>query len=191
MALGENFAQVILAAKAGEEWAVARLYEDLSPPVLNYLRVQAAGEGEDLASETWIDVARALSRFEGGEEDLRRFVFAIAHRRLVDYRRKLRRRRTHPAPAELIEPYLPTGDVEAEALDGLSRQEAVARIRALPPDQAEVLLLRVFGGLSANEVAQLLGKRPVTVRVLQHRALTRLAAHLAEFDVTPEHLRTM
>lgn len=191
MALGENFARVIVAARTGEEWAVARLYEDLSLPVLNYLRVQAADEGEDLASETWIDVARALPRFEGAEEDFRRFVFAIAHRRLVDYRRKLRRRKTHPAPAELIEPHLPTGDVEAEALDRLARREAVARIRALPPDQAEVLLLRVFAGLSANEVAQLLGKRPVTVRVLQHRAMTRLAADLAEFDVTPEHLRAI
>ena len=81
--------------------------------------------------------------------------------------------------------------MEDEALDGIAREEAIARIRGLPPDQAEVLLLRVFAGLSAVEVARLLGKRPVTVRVLQHRALTRLAADLAEFNVTPEQLRTM
>jgi RNA polymerase sigma-70 factor (ECF subfamily) len=191
MALGQNFDRVLLAAKTGEEWAVASLYKDLSGPVLNYLRIQDPQEGEDLASETWIDVAKALPRFEGAEEDFRRFVFAIAHRRLVDHRRRLFRRKTHPAPSELIEPHLPTGDVESEALDGLARREAMARIRALPPDQAEVLLLRVFAGLSATEVGRLLGKRPVTVRVLQHRALARLAADLAEFDVTTEQLRTM
>ena len=191
MALGQNFDRVLLAARGGEEWAVAKLYQDLSGAVLNYLRLQAPDEGEDLASETWIDVARALTRFEGAEEDFRRFVFAIAHRRLIDHRRKLRRRRTHAAPAELIEPHLPSGDVEEEALDGIARQEAMARIRALPPDQAEVLLLRVFGGLSAVEVARLLGKRPVTVRVLQHRGLARLAADLAEFHVTAEQLRAM
>jgi len=191
MALGQNFARVLLAAKSGEEWAVAKLYQDLSGAVLNYLRLQDSGEGEDLASEAWIDVARALPRFEGAEDDFRRFVFAIAHRRLIDHRRKLRRRKTHPAPAELIEPHLPSGNVEDEALDGIARKEAIARIRGLPPDQAEVLLLRVFAGLSAVEVARLLGKRPVTVRVLQHRALTRLAADLAEFHVTPEQLRTM
>src|SRR5919204_3462642 len=121
MALGQNFARVLLAAKAGEEWAVAKLYVELCGPVLAYLTLQAAGEGEDLASETWIDVARALPRFDGVEEDFRRFVFAIAHRRLVDHRRKLRRRKTHPAPSELLETHLPSGDVEAEALDGLAR----------------------------------------------------------------------
>jgi len=191
MALGQNFARVLLAAKTGEEWAVSKLYQDLSGPVLNYLKIQSSDEWEDLASETWIDVARALPRFEGAEDDFRRFVFAIAHRRLIDYRRKLRRRKTHPVPSELIEPYLPSGDVEEEALNGIARKEAMARIRALPPDQAEVLLLRVFAGLSATEVARLLGKRPVTVRVLQHRALTRLAADLAEFHVTPEQLRAI
>ena len=191
MALGQNFAGVILAARSGEQWAVAKLYQDLSGPVLSYLRLQATGEAEDLASEAWIDVARALPRFEGAEEDFRRFVFAIAHRRLIDHRRKLRRRKTHPAPSELIEPYLPSGNVEEEAMDGIARKEAMERIRALPQDQAEVLLLRVFAGLTPTEVARLLGKRPVTVRVLQHRALARLAADLAEFDVTTEQLRTM
>ena len=76
-------------------------------------------------------------------------------------------------------------------MDSIARKEAMERIRALPQDQAEVLLLRVFAGLTATEVARLLGKRPVTVRVLQHRALARLAADLAEFDVTTEQLRTM
>ena len=129
MALGQNFAQVILAAKSGEEWAVAKLYQDLSGPVLSYLRLQATGEAEDLASEAWIHVARALPRFEGAEEDFRRFVFAIAHRRLIDHRRKLRRRKTHPVPSELIEPYLPSGNVEEEALDGIARKEAESQIK--------------------------------------------------------------
>jgi RNA polymerase sigma-70 factor, ECF subfamily len=191
MALGEKFPGVLLAAKGGADWAVASLYRDLNGPLLGYLRAQAPGEADDLASETWIDVARALPRFEGLEEDFRRFLFAIARRRLVDHRRRLLRRKTQALPPELIEPHMPVGDVEKEAIDGFATQEAVARIRALPPDQADVVLLRVLGGFSAVEVARLLGKRPVTVRVLQHRALSRLAAEMAEFDVTPEHQRAM
>ena len=38
----------------------------------------------------------------------------------------------------------------------------------------EFVLLRVIGGLSVEHVAELLGKRPGTIRVLQHRALKRL-----------------
>jgi RNA polymerase sigma-70 factor (ECF subfamily) len=45
----------------------------------------------------------------------------------------------------------------------------------LPPDQAEVILLRVGAGLDGPRVAELVGKRPGAVRVLQHRGLRRLA----------------
>jgi RNA polymerase sigma-70 factor (ECF subfamily) len=49
----------------------------------------------------------------------------------------------------------------------------------LTPDQADVVLLRVLVGLDVEQVANVLGKRPATVRVLQHKALRRLAAHFS------------
>jgi RNA polymerase sigma-70 factor, ECF subfamily len=79
---------------------------------------------------------------------------------------------------------LSIGDVESEAMENLSTQAALARIAGLPPDQAEVVLLRVLGGLSVKDVAAILGKRPGTVRVLQHRALHRLAASVNPDPVT-------
>jgi RNA polymerase sigma-70 factor (ECF subfamily) len=192
MSLGESFSRVLDAARAGAEWGVTALYRDLSDPVLRYLQSQEPMEAEDIASEAWIDVARALPRFRGGEDDLRRFVFTIARRRLVDHRRKAFRRRTQPVPTELMEPHLPKGDVEAEAVGGLTAREgAMALLSRLPREQAEIVLLRVVGGFTADEVARLVGKRAGTVRVLQHRALSRLAAELAREGVTPERLRAM
>ena len=61
----------------------------------------------------------------------------------------------------------------------MAGDEAVRKIVALlPPDQAEIVLLRVVGGLPVEEVAAITGRRPGTVRVLQHRALRRLAERL-------------
>jgi RNA polymerase sigma-70 factor (ECF subfamily) len=76
------------------------------------------------------------------------------------------------------------GDVEEEAMAGLATDAAIARIATLPPDQAEVVLLRILGGLSVREVAAITGKRPGTVRVLQHRALRRLAREVRREAVT-------
>jgi RNA polymerase sigma-70 factor (ECF subfamily) len=191
MSLGQNFPGVLDAARTGAEWAVAAMYQDLCGPVLRYLTAQIPGEAEDLASETWIDVARGLHRFQGEEPDFRRYVFAIARRRLVDHLRMTRRRRTAAAPAELIEPHLPAGDVEAEAMEAFSERQVLALVARLPREQAEVVLLRVVGGFTAEEVANLIGKRAGTVRVLQHRALAKLAADLAREGVTPESLRAM
>ncbi len=67
---------------------------------------------------------------------------------------------------------------------GLTTEAAIARIATLPPDQAEVVLLRILGGLSVREVAAITGKRPGTVRVLQHRALRRLAREVRREAVT-------
>jgi RNA polymerase sigma factor (sigma-70 family) len=51
----------------------------------------------------------------------------------------------------------------------------VAALAQLPPDQREVLLLRMSGGLTAPEVAAVLGKTTGAVKALQHRGLASLA----------------
>ena len=46
-------------------------------------------------------------------------------------------------------------------------------LATLPVDQAEVIALRVIAGLETERVAEIVGKRPGAVRVLQHRGLRR------------------
>jgi RNA polymerase sigma-70 factor (ECF subfamily) len=184
MEFGEQFTSVLEAARAGSEWALGALYENLHPSVLGYLRTRDAGEAEDLASETWVGVAEGLSGFHGGESDFRRWVFTIARRRLIDHQRRTVRRATTPAPPETLEGHTPFGDAEADAMAELSTQAALALIGTLPSDQADVVLLRVLGGFDAAEVGSIMRKRPGTVRVLQHRALVQLAKTLSREAVT-------
>jgi len=79
-------------------------------------------------------------------------------------------------------------DPEARALMASESDAALAHIATLPPDQAEVVLLRVVAGFNAGEVAAIVGKKAGAVRVLQHRALKRLSGRLVrerrEADVT-------
>lgn len=145
---------------------------------------QEPSEAEDLASEVWMDVAAGLGRFLGGEMDFRRWTFTIARRRLIDLRRASSRRWVDPRPNHLLPEPRSVGDVESEAMERLSTQSALARIATLPPDQAEVVLLRVLSGLDVKDVAAIVGKRPGTVRVLQHRALQRLALAASRDPVT-------
>jgi len=185
MSLGEHFDAVLDAARAGAAWAVGELYESLNPAVLGYLRSQEPGDADDIASDTWLGVARGIGRFQGTQTDFRRWVFAIARRRVIDFRRKRARRATDPSPVDRLEAGMAPGDAEAEAMATISVDAAVALIRQLPPDQAEVVLLKVIGQFETEEVAEITGKRAGTVRVLQHRALARLARILAAEAVTP------
>jgi RNA polymerase sigma-70 factor (ECF subfamily) len=185
MGLGANFDGVLVAAQSGAEWALTSLYQDLHPSVLRYLRSQEPGEADDLASETWLDVASGLTRFIGDERDFRKWLFTIARRRLVDFRRRSMRRRTDPVPIEQLEGYAGDGDVEGAAVETATAQAAIQRlVEVLPADQAEVVILRVVGGLTAEEAGHVMGKRPGAVRVLQHRALERLARAMDVAAVT-------
>jgi RNA polymerase sigma-70 factor, ECF subfamily len=189
MGLGAQFECVLAAARSGGEWALAALYRDLHPAVLRYLYSQAPGDAEDLASETWLDVARSLQRFDGDETAFRRWIFTIARRRLLDHRRAAARRRTHPVPAESI--HLEAPDCADEVIAHASTRAALATLASLPPDQAEVVLLRVLADLDVEDVAKIVGKRPGTVRVLQHRALKRLAGEPGAARVTPRTSEAM
>ena len=178
MRFRDDFEGVLSAAKTGAEWAIAALYRGFHPSVVRYFRTQAPAEGEDIASEVWLDAAAALGRFEGNEVAFRRWLFTIARRRLIDFRRREGRRRAVQGPAEAWGPSGAVDDPEARVLAASETDAAVALLASLPADQAEVVLLRVIAGLGVADVAGIVGKKPGTVRVLQHRALARLADEL-------------
>lgn len=155
---------------------VASAYVSVHADLVRYLRVVVGREvAEDVASQVWVEVVAGAAGFRGDEAAFRRWVFATARRRGLDHRRRWWQRSVvlrPPGAYELDRPVTdpPVDDGEAAAL---------AQVRQLPAAQAEVVLLRVLGGFSAEEVAEITGRSPGSVRVIQHRALQRLARDLA------------
>jgi RNA polymerase sigma-70 factor (ECF subfamily) len=175
MFFGRDFAPTLAAARRGDQRALADLYRAFQPRILRYLLTQEPKEGEDLASEVWLDVASGLNRFKGTERDLLCWIFTIARRRLIDHRRARTRRRTDPMSVEA----LPLPSEEFDPTRSLEEGEALSCLGMLPREWAEIVLLRVVGGLDSAEVAAVTGRKAGTVRVIQKRALERLAKLLS------------
>jgi len=153
------------------EASFAQLQEDM----VRYLRAVAGADvAEDVASQVWVEVVGRASEFRGDEAALRRLVFATARRRALDQHRRWWRRKVnlHPPGDRVLE------RAAWEDPEVVERDRALMWIARLPKAQAEVVLLRVIGDLGTEEVAEMTGRSPGAVRVLQHRALRRLASDL-------------
>ena len=182
--IGDAFEPVLSAARAGGEWAWARIYDDLAPVVLGYLRARGATEPNDVLGEVFLQVVRDLPGFEGDERAFRSWVFTIAHHRLLDDVRHRSRRPADPVPPEALDHTLGSGDVEQDALERLGVERVTELIGQLTRDQQDALLLRIVADLSVDEIARAMGKRPGAVKALQRRALATLRRSILKQGVS-------
>jgi RNA polymerase sigma-70 factor (ECF subfamily) len=177
--IGPEFPATLARARAGDEGAWGTLYDDLSGPLLGFLRGRGAPDPEDQLGETFLQVARNLTGFEGDEAGFRSWVFTIAHRRLVDALRQRSRRPVSVLADEHLEPLIDAveraPDEIAVAVERIAQSGLLEQLLAhLTDDQREVLVLRFAADLDATSVGQLTGRSTNAVAAITGRALARL-----------------
>jgi len=153
---------------------LAAIYDELAPAVTGYFRARGSRDPEDLCGDVFVKVAAGLGRFRGDERALRRWVFTIAHHRMVDEYRSAPRRRelmtSQPPDAAGDDPDDPSASgVDCDLLAALAR---------LTDEQRDVIVLRYVADLSVRDVAKVVHKREGAVKMLQARGLDELRAHL-------------
>ena len=184
--LGDRFEAVLRAAAAGDRDAFGELWRDSHPPLLRYLRVVCGDAADDVASETWIRAIPALERFSGDENAFRGWLVVIARNHVRDLARRAQRRPEDLSPdmSEHLVAVDPTDTADA-VLERRSTEAALRLVATLPPEQAELVVLRVVVGLDVADVARITGRSPGAVRVAVHRALRTLAGRLRDAAERP------
>src|SRR5487761_160396 len=174
-----DLSDAVRDAQQGSSDAFRLLYRDTQPRLLRYLHALVGDDAEDVASETWLQVARDLAGFAGGHDDFRGWVTTIGRHRALDHLRyRSRRPPSVPVPAEDLAGLAASDDTAAGAIEAVSTDAAIRLIATLPPDQAEAVLLRAVVGLDADSAGQVLGQRSGAVRTAAYRGLRTLAKRL-------------
>jgi RNA polymerase sigma factor (sigma-70 family) len=163
-----SFGRVLQRAREQEPEAWSDLFHTYAPSVAGYLRLRGAAEPDDLTSEVFLAVFRGLERFDGDEAGFRSWLFVITHRRLQDEHRR-RARRPEPRPLDDAVEVAGSRDTEGDALESLGTDRLLRLCGRLAPDQADVVLLRILGDLTVDQVATVLGKSAGAVKQLQRR----------------------
>ena len=172
---------VLSAARAGDPDALDALLRRYQPSIYRFgLRMcRDEEDARDVLQETLFAAARALRDFRGSSS-LSTWLYSIARGFCI----KMRRRSKFAPEAEV-----PLGGESSavpdpgppldEALASREVERAVeAAIRSLKPEWREVLLLRDVEGLTAQEVAEVLGLRVEAVKSRLHRARAAVRAAL-------------
>ena len=167
------------AARRREAAAVSRIYSAYAPALFRFFLASVGDrhQAEDLTGNAFLSAIESLPRFRGPVQALGGWLFQIARHDLYDHRRKQARSRTEPLEDNLTEAAQAdaTEDPEELAIARLEGSRVMLALRELSPDQREVLLLRMAGGLTAPEVAEILDKTVGAVKSLQFRGLASLA----------------
>lgn len=174
---------ILAAARAGDPEALDALLRQYQPRIYRFgLRMcRDAEDAKDVLQETLIAAARSLRGFRG-TSSLSTWLYSIARGFCIKKRRRSKFAPHEEVPLDAGSPALAVPDPGPpldEALASREVERAVeTAIRALKPAYREVLLLRDVEGLTAPEVAEVLGLRVEAVKSRLHRARAEVRERL-------------
>jgi len=186
---------------AGDEAAFAALVTRYHGPLIRLALAFVADRAvaEEVVQETWLAVLNGLRSFEG-RSTLKTWIFSILANKAKT--RAVRERRSIPFSALMAVDDEPAVDAARFTSAGmwaappsrwdentseklLLREEAWAvvhkAIAELPPAQRAVVSLRDVEGWDSPEIRNVLGISETNLRVLLHRARSRIRAELEEY----------
>jgi RNA polymerase sigma-70 factor (ECF subfamily) len=134
---------------------------------------------EDLMQEAFVRALAVREQLRDASRALPWLLSIVRSRFLEQSRRAGRRLQLVAEEAELVDP--PLGNLEEELLRGVLSDEVSRAVATLPEDQRTCVLLCDVEGLSYQEIAEVVGCPPGTVRSRIARARARLMESLARY----------
>ncbi len=152
---------LMLQYASGNVEAFEVLYERYRGSLYRYFNRQVSDPAiaNDLYQGSWEKVIRARERYRN-TAPFKAWLFRIAHNHLVDFYRASR-------PAAALEDDMPDTE-QAGPADTLAQEQRQQQLQAallkLPPDQKDVLLLKIEVGLDMEEIGKITGVGRETVK---------------------------
>jgi RNA polymerase sigma-70 factor (ECF subfamily) len=160
----------------GDPVAFAELYDACADSVGHYLlvRLGAKEDAEDALQETFLRLARARRKL-AAVENLDAYVFAIARNEAARLAGRKARRRHEPLMAEALFCVSPN-DAEQREL----AEQMAAALGQLSLEQREVVELKMYAGLTFQQIAEVTGVPQGTVATRYRAALAKMEQWLVK-----------
>lgn len=177
--LNGRLIELLSSARTGSDEAFTELYDLFFEKIYRFIffRVGHKEVAEDLAEDVFI---KAFSGLKSLQKDsvFESWLYQIARNRIIDYYRS----KKLIIPLDEVENTL---EYETNVVDvvNLEAQQKIfiKLLKELSPEQQTVIKMKFLEGLENEEIATMLDKPEGTIRVIQHRAITKLKLLIERF----------
>ena len=164
--------------------AYGKIYDLYAPRIYRfvYFKVSSEEEAKDLTADVFLKAWSFLLDEKGGEvRHLSALLYSIARNRVIDHYRSRANRETLQL-AEGAEEMLADDRLDPSRADAIIDARMLEkRLRSLKDEYREVLIMKHLDELETSEIARILGKTHGNVRVLLHRARSKVRNALEEY----------
>jgi RNA polymerase sigma-70 factor (ECF subfamily) len=177
----EVLAPLLAKAKRGEQEAFGEIYNLYFKKIYQFIfyRVSAKEIAEDLTEDVFL---KAFTKIASLKEDVTfaGWLYQIARNKVIDHYREKK-------IVVALDEVENTLEYESNIIDvvNLEHQQKVLLkfMKELTSEQQVVLKLKFFEDLDNAEIADAIGKNEGAVRVIQHRAITKLQELISQSGV--------
>lgn len=179
---------LMLAYRDGDAAAFEVLYGRYRKSLYRYFYYALRGDrslADDLYQDVWSRIIDSKERYRRGA-GFRRYLFRIAHNRLVDHWRRAGRQSEQAEENLERFPDCASGTPETETERDQQCQTLMNALAQLPQDQREAFLLQQEAGLTLLQIAQRTEVGRETVKSRLRYAVNKLRAQLRPGPETPD-----
>lgn len=167
-----KLSEILAAAKLGKQEALADLYETYHLRVYRFVfyRVSHRETAEDITEEVFVKTFAGLRNLEKLEA-FEGWLFQIARNMVIDYYR----RKKQMVPLDSIENTLEYDTNVVDIINLQIEQSILVKLlKELNDEQQSVIKMKFLEELDNSTIATLLNKTEGAIRVIQHRAISKL-----------------
>ena len=159
---------LIKQAQNGDAQAFSKLYESYVDRIYKYFfyKTKTIEEAQDLTSLVFEKALKNLRQFKK-KVSFQAWLFTIARNSIYDYWRTKKKNLNLDQISQLPS----KEDVLEKVIVKEEQTKVLSALSKLNDEQKEVLILRFINNLNVREVAKIINKTEVNVRIIQHRAL--------------------
>lgn len=167
-----SISELLAKAKTGDNGAFSELYNLYFEKIYRFIfyRTSHKEVAEDLAEDVFV---KAYEKLKSVKEDklFEGWLYQIARNTIIDYYRSKKQN----VPIEEVENILQYESTVIDILNLEAQQKIFLKLlKELNPEQQIVIKLKFLEELDNSSIAQMLHKSEGAIRVIQHRAISKL-----------------